>query len=151
MKKEYRTRSRPLTSQQVKFVELYCNGANATQAAIGAGFAPQAAHTRGWKLLEMDQIKEAVEEYRKKVARALDDSATYTVKEAVEELEAAMKFARATGNATALNQALKQKCALYGLGEKDKEVASGFVLHINGLATPNAPKVVETTAGSIFD
>jgi hypothetical protein len=84
------------------------------------------------------------------VARALDDSATYTVKEAVEEIEQLIKFARQTGNANAYSQALKQKQALYGLGEKDKAEASGFVLHINGLATPNAPKVVEA-AGSIFD
>ena len=151
MKKEYRTRTKPLTAQQVKFVELYCGGANATQAAIGAGFASQAAHTRGWKLLEMDQIKEAVEDYRAKVARALDDSATYTVKEAVEELEAAMKFARATGNATALNQAIKQKCALYGIGEKDKGAdAAGFQINIVGLSSP-ATKVVVEAEGSIFD
>jgi phage terminase small subunit len=151
LKKEYRTRTKPLTSQQVKFVELYCNGANATQAAIGAGFAPQAAHTRGWKLLEMDQIKEAVEDYRKKVARALDDSATYTVKEAVEEIEQLIKFARQTGNANAYSQALKQKQALYGLGEKDKgSDAAGFQINIVGLSSPN-PKVVVEAEGSIFD
>ena len=151
MKKEYRTRTKPLTDQQMKFVEFYCGGDNATQAAIRAGFAPQAAHTRGWKLLEMDQIKEAVEDYRKKVARALAETATYNVKEAVEEIEDAMKFARATGNANALLQALKQKQALFGLGEKDKGAdAVGFVLNINGLVAPNAPKVIEAE-GSIFD
>ena len=151
MKKEYRTRTKPLTDQQMKFVEFYCGGDNATQAAIRAGFAPQAAHTRGWKLLEMDQIKEAVEDYRKKVARALAETATYNVKEAVEEIEDMIKFAKHTGNATAMGQALKMKQALFGLGEKDKEVAAGFVLHINGLAAPNAPKVVESIEGSIFD
>jgi phage terminase small subunit len=151
LKKEYRTRTKPLTSQQVKFVELYCNGANATQAAIGAGFAPQAAHTRGWKLLEMDQIKEAVEDYRKKVARALDDSATYTVKEAVEEIEQLIKFARQTGNANAYSQALKQKQALYGLGEKDKAEANNFQINITGLAAPKGATVEVEAKESIFD
>ena len=121
----------------MKFVEFYCGGDNATQAAIRAGFAPQAAHTRGWKLLEMDQIKEAVEDYRKKVARALAETATYNVKEAVEEIEDAMKFARATGNANALLQALKQKQALFGLGEKDKTAVTGFSINISGVDAPS--------------
>ena len=151
MKKEYRTRTKPLTDQQMKFVEFYCGGDNATQAAIRAGFAPQAAHTRGWKLLEMDQIKEAVEDYRKKVARALAETATYNVKEAVEEIEDMIKFAKHTGNATAMGQALKMKQALFGLGEKDKGAdAPNFMISIQGLAAPAAPKTVEA-AGSIFD
>jgi hypothetical protein len=99
----------------------------------------------------MDQVKEAVDEYRKKIQRTLAETAVYTVKEAVDEIEDAMDFARRTGNANALLQALKQKQALYGLGEKDKaETAVGFVLNINGLVSPNTPKTVEAE-GSIFD
>jgi len=147
--KVYRTRSKPLTAQQAKFVEEYCNGKNATQAAVAAGFAPSAAHTRGWRLLEMDQVKEAVEDYRKKVQRTLAEAAVYTIKESMEDIEDLIAFAKRTGNANAMAQAIKMRQALYGLGEKDKEVANNFQINITGLAAPKG--MAEVVEGSIFD
>lgn len=154
--KEYRVRTKPLTPQQAKFVEEYCAGKNATQAAIAAGFAPKAAHTRGWKLLEMVSVQEAVEAYRTKVARTLNEKAVYTVKESMEDIEDLIAFAKKTGNANAYGQAIKMRQALYGLGEKDKGVdAPNFMISIQGLAAPTqSPQPIDVTpvgGGSIFD
>ncbi len=46
-----------MTFRQLRFVEEYLSGGNATQAAIRAGYSPKTAMTKGSYLLSLDHIK----------------------------------------------------------------------------------------------
>lgn len=50
-----------LTRQRQAFVEHYCQCWVGRTAAIRAGFAPQSAHARAWKLLHDPRVKGAIE------------------------------------------------------------------------------------------
>jgi phage terminase small subunit len=62
-----------MNSKQQAFVEAYCcNGFNATQAAITAGYSERSAEVQGSRLLSNDKVKASVDSLKSKGAeRAL--------------------------------------------------------------------------------
>ena len=55
----------PLTMQQRKFINFYCESGNATESAIKAGYSPDSAHVQGSRLLSNAKIKQAIEDKEK--------------------------------------------------------------------------------------
>lgn len=55
-----------LTEKQKRFVAEYLIEANATQAAIKAGYSPRTANEQGCRLLAHVSVKEAIEKARRK-------------------------------------------------------------------------------------
>ena len=146
----------PLNEREAMFVELVCQGMKHRQAAIKAGYTEASAGQRGWKLMQLDRIKTAIARYGAKIHEALDASAEYTAETASKEIDEAMNLAQKTGNANALVNAVKLRCQLRGLLDKDKGTdAAGFSINILGLSSPEPtpkPKVINPPAsGSIFD
>ena len=59
-----------MNSKQQAFVEAYCcNGFNATQAAITAGYSEKTAKEQGHRLLTNVHIKEAVDAFKAKASK----------------------------------------------------------------------------------
>jgi phage terminase small subunit len=56
-----------MNSKQQAFVEAYCcNGFNATQAAITAGYSEKTAYSQGQRLLKHVEVKEAIKAFKAK-------------------------------------------------------------------------------------
>ena len=49
-----------LSTKRQRFVEEYLLDSNATQAAKRAGYSDRSAHVTGWRLLQDDEVKEAL-------------------------------------------------------------------------------------------
>lgn len=60
-----RGRKDPLTMQQRKFINFYCESGNATESAIKAGYSPDSAHVQGSRLLSNVKIRKAIEDKEK--------------------------------------------------------------------------------------
>jgi phage terminase small subunit len=59
-----------MNSKQQAFVEAYCcNGFNATQAAITAGYSERSAEMTGSRLMSKDNISSAVEAFKAKACK----------------------------------------------------------------------------------
>ena len=59
-----------MNSKQQAFVEAYCcNGFNATQAAITAGYSARSAEVQGSRLLSNDNIRAAADAFKAKGAK----------------------------------------------------------------------------------
>jgi phage terminase small subunit len=59
-----------MNSKQQAFVEAYCcNGFNATQAAITAGYSERSAEMTGSRLMSKDKISSAVEAFKAKACK----------------------------------------------------------------------------------
>ena len=56
----------PLPPRQILFIEAFCTGETATQAAIGAGYSPKTAHVQGSRMLKnvkvLSQIKDRMQD-----------------------------------------------------------------------------------------
>lgn len=59
-----------LNVKQIRFVVAYCDSGNATEAAKSAGYAADSAHTQGSRLLQNDEIKDAIKERERELASA---------------------------------------------------------------------------------
>ena len=54
--------ARPLAPRRQRFVEEYLVDANATQAAIRAGYSPKTAHVQGSRLLTDVKVRTSIDE-----------------------------------------------------------------------------------------
>ena len=136
--------SRPLSPQQAKFVELYCGGKNAREAATLAGYSPKTAYNAGHKLATYDgPVKDAIAAYKAKTAKVMEEVAGFTAKTAMEELDRGLEFAIATKNATAFARFTELKMKMSGLLDKAVDANQAqFSINIVGLTPPEAAKVV---------
>ena len=136
-------RPRPLTPEQAKFVEYYCQGGmKLRDAAIRAGYEKASAHTRAYKLVhENPAVMEAIKAYNDTMKATLDASAKYTITSAQAECDAAIDFAIAQKSPAAYVKAVELKARLNGLLQADKGAeAQGFQINILGLAVPGGQK-----------
>lgn len=64
-----------LTLKQERFVAEYLIDANATRAAIAAGYSPRTAYRTGADMLQAGKVKAAIEASQKRLANRLEHSA----------------------------------------------------------------------------
>jgi phage terminase small subunit len=88
-----------MNSKQQAFVEAYCcNGFNATQAAITAGYSERSAEMAGSRLMSKDNISSAVDAFKanasKKALVTIDDIVTGLLLEATSNGEGCTQSAR---------------------------------------------------------
>lgn len=102
-----------LTLRKQAFVHEYMrNGGNATQAAIGAGYAYNNARTQGYRLVNHDDaVKKELERARAELAERTD----YDAEQAMTELGTVIEFARETKNATAMARGVELRMRMAGL------------------------------------
>ena len=66
----------PLPPRHILFIEAYCMGENATQAAIGAGYSPKTAHVQGSRMLKnvnvMSEIQDRILVHRERCSITVD-------------------------------------------------------------------------------
>lgn len=60
-----------LSTKRQRFVEEYLVDSNATQAAKRAGYSDRSAHVTGWRLLQDDEVKAALDEGRRLIGQRL--------------------------------------------------------------------------------
>ena len=67
----------PLPPRHILFIEAFCMGENATQAAIGAGYSPKTAHVQGSRMLSnvkiLSQIKDRMLDHRERCSITVDN------------------------------------------------------------------------------
>ena len=67
----------PLPPRHILFIEAFCMGENATQAAIGAGYSPKTAHVQGSRMLKnvkvLSQIKNRMQDHRERCSITVDN------------------------------------------------------------------------------
>lgn len=73
--------SNPLTQKQRQFVEQYLIDANATQAAIRAGYSPKGANVAAHNLLQLPHVRAAVLRAQDKRAKAVGVEAEAVLRE----------------------------------------------------------------------
>jgi len=52
----------PLPPRQILFIESYCMGKTATQAARGAGYSPKTAHVQGSRMLKNVKVLSKIQD-----------------------------------------------------------------------------------------
>ena len=92
-----------LSPQQQRFVEEYCLGKTATEAARIAGYSPKRPDVAGAKLLKQPHIAAAVAALRAKVAK----ETSITVAWVQEQLVDTYRAARSDTDLAAANRALE--------------------------------------------
>ena len=101
----------PLSPRQTLFVEAYCIGQNATQAAIAAGYSLKTAHVQGSRMLRnvkvLTEIANRIQDHRKRCNITVD---TLTA-----ELEEARIQALKNGKPSAAVRATNAKAKLHRL------------------------------------
>lgn len=102
---------RPLTSRQSQFVNAYCGGLSAAEAARKAGYGPGYAAKAAKYLLQHTSIAATIEEMR----MDLQKKTLFDVERAVEECNTMIDFAQSKNNAMAAAKLLELKCKLHGL------------------------------------
>ena len=67
----------PLPPRQILFIEAFCMGETATQAAIGAGYSPKTAHVQGSRMLKivnvMSEIQDRILVHRERCSITVDN------------------------------------------------------------------------------
>ena len=67
----------PLPPRHILFIEAFCMGKTATQAAIGAGYSPKTAHVQGSRLLKnvkvMSEIQDRMKNHRERCSITVDN------------------------------------------------------------------------------
>lgn len=124
--------SRKLTPRQALFVSEYLKDSNGSRAAIAAGYSPLAAKQRAYELLHNSpEVVAEVDAARSELARA----GVYNLKHAMDEADAAIRFAKETKNGNAFVKAVELKAKLSGLliDRKDVRTLSGFKINIAGV------------------
>lgn len=130
-KKKPRERSNhSINPREMRFVQEYLKDGVATQAAIRAGWSAKSAKSQGYEILHRPRVRAEIEKAR---TQALEIG-VYNLKAAMLDTQAAIDFARETGNATALIKAVEHKAKLNGLLIERHDVRqSGFVIQISGI------------------
>lgn len=102
-----------LNLRKQRFVAEYMrNGGNGVQAAITAGYAPNNARTRAWRLTNQDEaVMAEIERAQKELAERTD----YGAEQAMLELGDAIEFARKKDQATAMVRAIELRMKMAGL------------------------------------
>lgn len=77
-----------LTPKQRRFVEEYLLDMNATKAAIRAGYSKQTANQQGPRLLENQDVRNAIDASKAKRSEKLEVDSEYVLRRLVEECEA---------------------------------------------------------------
>jgi phage terminase small subunit len=66
-----------LPPRHILFIEAYCMGENATQAAIGAGYSPKTAHVQGSRMLRnvkvLSEIQDRMLNHRERCSINVDN------------------------------------------------------------------------------
>mgnify|MGYP001178587014 FL=1 len=66
-----------LPPRHILFIEAYCMGENATQAAIGAGYSPKTAHVQGSRMLRnvkvLSHIQDRMLNHRERCSITVDN------------------------------------------------------------------------------
>ena len=66
-----------LPPRHILFIEAYCMGENATQAAIGAGYSPKTAHVQGSRMLKnikvLSEIQDRMLNHRERCSITVDN------------------------------------------------------------------------------
>jgi phage terminase small subunit len=76
-----------LSDKRRRFVDEYLKDANATQAAIRAGYSPSRARQTGCNLVTNRNVQQALNEYGKEIAAKCKADAQYVLERAVRCLE----------------------------------------------------------------
>ena len=100
----------PLSPKYTLFIEAYCMGRNATQAAIAAGYSPKTAHVQGSRMLRNIKISSNIEgrlqDHRKRC--------NVTMETLTAELEKARLLAMKANKPSAAVRAITAKAKLHG-------------------------------------
>ena len=100
----------PLSPKYTLFIEAYCMGRNATQAAIAAGYSPKTAHVQGSRMLTNVKVSSNIED------RLQDhrERCNVTMETLTAELEETRLLAMKAGKPTAAVKAITAKAKLHG-------------------------------------
>ena len=132
-----------MTPRQKIFAVAVGAGMSLVDAAKHAGFAEKSARVRGQKLMREPEVAALVEAERAKALEETRIKGNFDLNTAMNEYDAAIEFAKKTGNASALVKAIDSKARLVGLGVETKDKnPGGFNLVINGF--PVQATVVRT-------
>ncbi len=93
---------RKLTAKQWAFVREYLVDCNGTQAAIRAGYSPKTANEQASRMLANVNIRAAVEEGQKMLARQTETEAEWVRRRLKEEADDHSEFATHAGRIRAL-------------------------------------------------
>lgn len=98
---------------QQRFVNAYGSDprANATRAAVIAGYSPKNASKSAHNLLQRAPVKAAIARIRE----SLVESGKFDAQVAMRRLDSAAQFARDTNNATALARCIELQLRLHGM------------------------------------
>jgi phage terminase small subunit len=88
----------PLNNRQEKFSQSYILHRNASEAARSAGYAPNTANNQGYRLLQMPEIQERIEDLEKELETDVD---------VVSEIENQYTYAKANGHTNSAIKALE--------------------------------------------
>ena len=99
-----------LSPKHALFVEAYCMGETATQAAIGAGYSPKTAHVQGSRMLRninvLSKIEDRLQDHRERCG--------VTVETLTAELEEARLLAMKANRPSAAVRAIMAIAKLHG-------------------------------------
>jgi phage terminase small subunit len=88
----------PLNNRQEKFAQSYILHRNASEAARSAGYASNTANNQGYRLLQMPEIQERIEDLEKELETDVD---------VVSEIENQYTYAKANGHTNSAIKALE--------------------------------------------
>lgn len=135
---------RKLTPMQDAFIQNYLSGMGVKASALAAGYSEKCAQVKGSEILKRQNVKRLVDETREKIV----NRAIYNVATAMDELDAAIKFARETKNAAAMAKSIEIKAKLAGLlQDKNPAASAAFQINIVGIDQPIEPPMVTIEAG----
>ena len=100
-----------LNDKQGKFAQAYIIHANATKAAIAAGYAEASAYNQGYRLLQNQLVQERIEELNSELETSVD---------VIDEIESQYTFAKQQGNTNSAIKALELLSRIRG-NKSDKE------------------------------
>lgn len=102
-----------LTPKQRAFLTLYASGkfANATAAAVAAGYSPRSARGSVYDLLRHPRIRNELDA----IAERVRERTAYDATACFEEAGAAVAFAKEKGNANAFVKAIELRARIHGL------------------------------------
>ena len=100
-----------LPPRHILFIEAFCMGENATQAAIGAGYSPKTAHVQGSRMLKIVKVLSEIQD-RMLVHR---ERCSITVDTLTAELEEARTLAMMTNKPAAAVRAIMAMAKLHRL------------------------------------
>ena len=101
-----------LNNKQERFAQSYVLHRNATEAARAAGYSKSSAKNQGYRLLQIPEIRERVEDLEKELETDVD---------VVSEIENQYTYAKANGHTNSAIKALELLSRVRG-AKSDKEI-----------------------------